>query len=86
MPDGATTLRHWQEHPDRPKKPARPYPLTGDDNPDWQAWRRACDACAFHSHRYGCEEAGVVVYASGQARGLPTAPGGCKRWRPKSNG
>ena len=72
------------DHPLRPQRPARPYPLAGDDNSDWQAWRMACGACRHHDERLGCCAGGIVVYKGGRERGLPggTAPGACGDWSP----
>lgn len=70
------------EQPDRPKKPSRMVPLTGDDNSAFFRWRDQCDACRHSDERLGCTEAGIVVYASGAQRGLPRPIGGCSRRSP----
>lgn len=73
-----------REHPDRPRKPPRAIPLTGDDPGPWQRWRDQCKACRFAVGKADCMRDGEVVYRGGRSATLAKqAPGGCTAWRPK---
>lgn len=65
---------------ERPARPARPIPMSGDDNSAYAAWRDACLSCR-HSHpKWGCIRLGTVLYSDGSERGFELIPGGCNSW------